>query len=177
VAFGGREVVDLQDAPDSFVVEAKHFVEEFAVFDVVRLLVAVELHAVGHQLLFSNVLETQEVRLILVVLIPVLRIVVEEPALCARHARCRSAIRDGGGAVHRTAAVGSHALNFVFQLFELDDDLSKLLLAFFFLDGALAYCKRAFAVDEVAGSRSTCEIAIDSFPMSFEVALNVLKSV
>lgn len=61
------ESCSLQERTDQLVVEAEHLVEELAVFDVVTLLISIELHRICHQLLVGDVLEHKEVRLILAV--------------------------------------------------------------------------------------------------------------
>lgn len=69
VGLGGREASSLEHRPNKFIVKSKHFVQQFAVLNVVSFLVTVELHCVCHHLLLGNILEDEEVRIVLVVVV------------------------------------------------------------------------------------------------------------
>ena len=57
MALSWSEIAVFKDRSNQFVVKSKHFIEQFAVLDMVALLVAVKLHVVGDQLFLGNRLE------------------------------------------------------------------------------------------------------------------------
>lgn len=70
---GWSEIGRLQNRPNQLVVESEHLVQKFAVLDVVAPLVTVELDSIGDHLFVSDVLENQEIRLVLIVVVAGLR--------------------------------------------------------------------------------------------------------
>ena len=96
------EIRRLQYRPNQLVIESQHLVQKFTVFDVVASLVTVKLDSVGHQLFVSDVLENQEIRLVLIVVVTGLgatSLTVEKAlgtSMSTAHRRVYSPIRDCG---------------------------------------------------------------------------------
>ena len=55
------ELRSFQDGSDGLVVESKHLVQQFTIFNMVTLLVSIELHGVRDHLLLCNVFEDDEI--------------------------------------------------------------------------------------------------------------------
>lgn len=173
------KVVVLKDRPDQFIIKSQHFVQKLTIFDVITLLIPVELHVVGDQLFFSDVLEREEFWLVLVVMVAVWGIVVaveESTTLGSRHAWAYSPIRysrraiDGWSLWHDTLAL-------IFQVSQLVHDLTELFLTVFLLNWALTDGEHSFLVYEIACSRSAGKFTVDSFPVLLKVTLNMLQTI
>lgn len=188
VRLGRRKTARLKHGSNQFVVKSQHLIEKLAVFDVVTLLVAIELHVVRDELLFSDVLENEEVRLVLAIVVVVARriratarIAVEESLVTvrSRHGRVNGPVGDSRRAIDGglAAAVRHDALALVLELLQLHHALSELTLSLFLLYAALADSEHPFAVHKVAGAGTARILTVDTLPVRLEVLLDVLQAV
>lgn len=69
VRLGRGKSCRLEHRPDQFVIESQHLEEKLTVFNMVALLVTIELHRVRHHLLLRDVFEDQELRIVFVVVV------------------------------------------------------------------------------------------------------------
>ena len=179
MAFSRGKVVILKYWADEFVIESKHFVKKLRIFYMITLLVSVELHAIGDHLFFGDVLESEALRLVLVVVVAIitLSLTIEEAtwtSLCSRHTWTDRSIRNSSWSIWVTWI---HTFTLVFQILKFGHNLTELLLSIFLLDRTLTYREQPLSIDKVACAWSSCEVTIDSLPVLLEVALDVLQSV
>lgn len=179
---GCSETSSLEHGSNEFVVESKHLVKEFTVLNVVRLLVAIELHVVGDHLLVWNVLEHKEIGLVLVVVVVWLGTtrLVEEPlgaSMWPRHGWIHSPVWNGGWCGTSRSCTWLHALEFIFEVLQLAHNFTKLALSLFLLNGALTDCEHPLTVNEVTSTWSSGVFTVDTFPVLFEIWLNMLESI
>ncbi len=59
--FCGGKVRRLQNRPYQLIIEPQHLIEQFAVLNVIALLVTVKLHRISHHLLFCDWFENEEI--------------------------------------------------------------------------------------------------------------------
>lgn len=99
--------------------------------------------------------------------------------MCATHRRIDRSICDGRWPVDRLIAWAGRndALALIFKLLQLVHTLSQLPLPFLLLNSTLAYGVHSLPVDEVACSWTTCKLTIYTFPVLFEIRLNMLEAV
>ena len=140
-------------------------------------LVSVELHRVLYHLFLGDVLEHQEVRLILIVIVfclchcRVWAIETLRSSCCAHPWAACSSSRTWSSA--RASGVAA----FFFDVSEHCHDLAKLVLPRLFLLWCLAYTACSWLVYEVASAWSSCNNAVNSSPIPLEITLNLLKPI
>ena len=183
VRLSGGETTGLKHWSNEFVVESQHLVQEFTILNVVRLLVAIELHVVGYHLFVWNVLEHKEIWLVLVVVVVRLGTAsLVKEALGAsvrpRHGWVHGPVRNSGRrGTRRSCSVWLHAFEFIFEVLQLAHNFTKLALSFFLLDGSLSNCEHPLAIDEVTSTWSSGILTVDTLPVLFEIWLNMLESI
>lgn len=182
MALGGCKAVVLEHRPDELIVKTQHLVKQLTIFNMITLLISVKLHGVGYHLFFSDVLEKQEFRLVLVVVVSVgpVIVTVEETTSCTlstRHARTDSPVGDSGRALDGGSARGHHSFHLVLEILDLAHYLGDLFLSVVLLNATLTDSEESLFVDEVAGTGSACELAIYTLPVLLEITLDVLQPV
>jgi len=161
--------------PDELVVETQHLVKQFRVFDVVWLLVAIELHRVRHHLFLRYIFETQE----FVFVLGNLTVLIKKPAWSSSsaHGARYCTIGNCCWPIYTAWSIWHQTFTFIFQVFKLRHDFAELSLSFVFLHALLADREHPLAVHEVRGARSSWKITVDALPVLLEVRLDVLQSV
>ena len=104
---------------------------------------------------------------------------VEEPvALSATHRRAYRPVGDGGGPIDIGCAVTwEDAFALIFEVFQLNHDLTQLPLSLVFLDGGFTDGELPLSVHKVRGAWSPSKVAADALPVLFEIALDMLKPI
>ena len=95
------------------------------------------------------------------------------------HRRVDRSIRDRRRPVDGLVARAGRydALALILKLFKLVHAFTQLPLTLLFLNGTLTDCVHSLPVNEIARAWTSCKFTIDSFPVLFEIRLNVLQSV
>ena len=95
------------------------------------------------------------------------------------HRSVNSSVRDRCRTVDGLVARAGwyDALALILKLLELVHAFTQLPLSLLFLDGTLTDCVHSLPVYEITRSWTSCKFTIDSFPVLFEIRLNVLQSV
>ena len=180
----GSKPSSFKNWTNELVVESEHLVQELTVFNVVALLVAIELHGISDQLLFCNVLEHQEIGLVLAIEVTrsgTVSLVVKESrgtTVWTTHWGIDSSVWDCGWASSSWAITVWHdTFAFIIELLKLDHDFTKLTFSFFFLNRGLADRADTLAVHEVTCTRSSWVLTADAFPVLLEIWLDVLQTI
>ena len=123
---------------NKFVIKPKHFVKELAIFNMITLLISVELHAISYHLLLCDALENKKIWFVLIVMVRIIctGLAIEESSstLSTRHTWTHSSIWNSCWALYRVVSSRHDALAFVFQILELSHYFAKLSLSLFFLN-------------------------------------------
>lgn len=151
----------------------------------IAFLVSVKLHVICYHLLVCNIFKSQEIRLIFIVEIVWLWAVsaIEEPigtTMRPAHWRIDCSVRNSSWSSSVRLGTTTSWLNsfeLIFKVPQLAHDFTKLSLPLFFLNWCLTDREHPLFVHKVARSWPSCKIAIYTFPMLFEIWLDVLQAI